>query len=78
MAQVKRRFYFHRPRRCHFCVNNMTYIDYKDIDLLRKYIMERGKILRRRLTGTCAKHQRRLEKAIKRARIMALLPFEVK
>ncbi len=54
------------------------HIDYKDTDLLKRYISEKGKILPRRVTGTCAKHQRTLTTAIKRARVMALLPFTVK
>lgn len=61
---------------CYFCKNKINYIDYKDIELLKKnFITESGKILAGRTTGTCAKHQRKLKKAIKRARIMALLPF---
>ena len=66
-----------KPRRkvCSFCVDKIEYIDYKDTDLLRRFISERGKILPRRVTGTSAKNQRRLTIAIKRARIMGLLPF---
>lgn len=64
-----------RSRVCNFCVDKVTYIDYKDHDMLRRYITERGKILPRRQTGTCAKHQRALATAIKRARHVALLPF---
>lgn len=64
-----------RPRFCHFCANKVTYIDYKDIDTLRRFITDRGKIRPRRQTGTCAKHQRGLSTAIKRARHLALLPF---
>ncbi|MFA9397473.1 MAG: 30S ribosomal protein S18 [Clostridiaceae bacterium] len=60
---------------CSFCVDKATAIDYKDLNKLRKYITERGKILPRRISGTCAKHQRMLTEAIKRARIIALLPF---
>ena len=60
---------------CYFCANHIDYIDYKDVDLLKRYISEKGKILPRRVTGTCAKHQRTLTVAIKRARIMGLLPF---
>lgn len=58
-----------------FAANHIEYIDYKDVDLLRRFISERGKILPRRVTGTGAKNQRKLTKAIKRARIMGLLPF---
>lgn len=67
-----------RPRRrkmCYFTANGITYIDYKDVDLLKRFVSERGKILPRRVTGTSAKYQRKLTTAIKRARHMALLPF---
>lgn len=66
-----------RPRRkvCSFCVDKVQEIDYKDAAELRKFITERGKILPRRISGTCAKHQRQLTIAIKRARNVALLPF---
>ena len=60
---------------CQFCVDNLDMIDYKDALKLRKYISERAKILPRRITGTCAKHQRQLAIAIKRARVMALLSY---
>ncbi|AMB99327.1 30S ribosomal protein S18 [Aerococcus urinaehominis] len=66
-----------RRKVCHFCANHIDHIDYKDTDLLSRYVSEKGKILPRRVTGTCAKHQRPLTTAIKRARIMALLPFTV-
>jgi small subunit ribosomal protein S18 len=56
-------------------VDKVEKVDYKEFDKLRKYITERGKIIPRRVTGTCAKHQRQLTRAIKRARILALLPF---
>ena len=65
----------HRKKVCYFCANHVDYIDYKDVELLKRYISEKGKILPRRVTGTCAKHQRTLTVAIKRARIMGLLPF---
>ncbi len=61
---------------CLFCQEKSTKIDYKDVGKLRKYVAEGGKILPRRMTGTCAKHQRELAVAIKRARIAALLPFK--
>lgn len=64
-----------RRKVCSFCVDKAESIDYKDINKLRKYITERGKILPRRISGTCAKHQRALTDAIKRARNIALLPF---
>lgn len=68
-----------KPRRkvCDFCVSKIEYIDYKDVNRLRRYINERGKITPRRMTGNCAKHQRQLAEAIKRARAIALLPFTV-
>ena len=66
-----------KPRRkvCQFCVEKVQYIDYKDVIRLRRFTSERGKILPRRMTGTCAKHQRQLSTAIKRARIIALMPY---
>jgi small subunit ribosomal protein S18 len=64
-----------RRRVCSFCVDKAESIDYKDTAKLRKYITERGKILPRRISGNCAKHQRELTEAIKRARIIALLPY---
>ncbi len=64
-----------RRKVCNFCVDRVETIDYKDIARLRKYISERGKILSRRATGTCARHQRALTTAIKRARMIALLPY---
>lgn len=60
---------------CAFCMDKTNDIDYKDINKLRKYVTERGKILPRRISGACAKHQRTLTEAIKRARNIALLPF---
>ena len=64
-----------RRKVCYFTANKITHIDYKDTDLLKKFISERGKILPRRVTGTCAKYQRALTIAIKRARQVALLPY---
>lgn len=66
-----------RPKKrvCSFCVDKVEQIDYKDVGKLRRYITERGKILPRRITGNCARHQRQLTLAIKRARMIALLPF---
>lgn len=61
---------------CQFCVEKAEYIDYKDTAKLRRYITEKGKILPRRMSGVCAKHQRPLAVAIKRARQMALLPYK--
>ena len=64
-----------RRKVCAFCEDKIDYIDYKEAGRLRKYISERGKTLTRRVSGTCAKHQRELQKAIKRAREVALLPY---
>lgn len=64
-----------KKRICSFCVEKVPVVDYKDTARLKKYITERGKILPRRISGNCAHHQRMLTVAIKRARIMALLPF---
>lgn len=65
---------FFKKKVCKFCLQKLK-IDYKDADVLRRFVTERGKILPRRITGTCAKHQRVLAAAIKRARVIALLPF---
>ena len=65
---------FFKKKVCKFCIQKLK-IDYKDADTLRRFITERGKILPRRITGTCARHQRALALAIKRARLIALLPF---
>lgn len=70
---------FKRPARkkvCAFCANKTKSIDYKDVATLRRYVTEKGKILPRRQTGVCSAHQRELAVAIKRARLMALLPFQ--
>ena len=64
-----------RKKVCIFCADKVDFIDYKDSGKLRKFISERGKILPRRISGTCAKHQRDLTTAIKRARVIALLPY---
>lgn len=68
-----------RPKKrvCAFCVDKVTGIDYKETGKLKRYITERGKILPRRITGNCARHQRQLTVAIKRARIAALMPFTI-
>ena len=67
----------YRPRKkvCHFCKNKIDHVDYKDVDLLRKYVSANGKIIPRRVTGTCAKHQRVLATGIKQSREMALIPY---
>ena len=64
-----------RKKVCTFCGDKATEIDYKDVAKLRKFITEKGKIVPRRMSGVCAKHQRLLAEAIKRARVMALLPY---
>ncbi len=71
----RRGFTLRRRKKCSFCVNRIDSPDYKDVALLREYISNRGKIKPRRKTGVCAKHQRRLALAIKRARHVALLPY---
>lgn len=70
----KKRVFYVR-KRCRFCSLKLSFIDYKDVDTLRQFVTEKGKILSRRFTGTCAKHQRQLSQAIKRARYLALLPY---
>ena len=64
-----------RKKSCQFCIDKVEYIDYKDIAKLRRYLTERAKIVPRRMSGNCAKHQRQMTLAIKRARHIALLPF---
>ncbi len=68
-----------RPKKrvCTFCVDKVKWVDYKEANRLRRFITERGKILPRRITGNCARHQRQLTLSIKRARNLALLPFTV-
>ena len=67
--------FFSQPRVCQFCTDHSVVIDYKSADLLRRYISEDGKIRPRRQTGACARHQREIARAIKRARHLALLPY---
>lgn len=74
-APLKRRNIRRRKKVCVFCADKSATIDYKDANKLKRYISERGKILPRRITGTCAKHQRALTVAVKRARHIALLPY---
>jgi small subunit ribosomal protein S18 len=69
---------FRRGKVCGFCVGKVQYVDYKDLERLRRYVTDRGKILPRRITGNCARHQRMLCTAIKRARTIALIPYKVK
>lgn len=70
-----KRQYFRKKKVCKFCVEKIDFIDYKRADILSQFVQERGKILPRRMTGVCARHQRGLGVAIKRARNIALLPF---
>jgi small subunit ribosomal protein S18 len=76
MGRGKKTF-FRRRKICKFTVDGIEYIDYKDVNLLRQFIPERAKILPRRISGNSSRHQRMLAQAIKRARHMALLPFEI-
>ena len=71
----RKRRVFHRRKVCRFCADSTIIINYKDARTLKYFITERGKIIPRRISGTCAKHQRRLTTAIKRARAIALLPY---
>ena len=75
MMQDKRRGGMRRKKVCQFCADKTEVIDYKDVEKLKKYVTDRGKILPKRITGTCAMHQREVTTAIKRARIVALLPY---
>jgi small subunit ribosomal protein S18 len=69
---------FHRGKVCQFCVDKSIYIDYKDLERLRGYVTDSGKILPRRITGNCASHQRMTTTALKRARMVALLPYKAR
>ncbi len=71
----RRRRVFHRRKICRFCADSSLKIDYKDPKTLRYFVTERGKIIPRRISGNCAKHQRQLSLAIKRARHIALMPY---
>ncbi|MEE8540086.1 MAG: 30S ribosomal protein S18 [Desulfobacterales bacterium] len=73
-STTKRRIY-HRRKVCRFCADSSIVINYKESKMLRYFITERGKIIPRRISGTCAKHQRELTRAIKRARTIAFLPY---
>ena len=72
---AKKKSFFKRKKVCRFSAEHIEYIDYKDVKLLQQYILERAKILPRRISGTSARHQRMLQAAIKRARHLALLPY---
>ena len=76
-SPMKRRGGRRRKKVCVFCAEKVENIDYKDVARLRKFVSERSKILPRRVTGTCAKHQRELTDAIKRARHVALMPYTI-
>jgi small subunit ribosomal protein S18 len=71
----KKKFFFRRRKVCRMCAEKLNTVDYKDVRFLQQYIVERAKILPRRISGTCAKHQRLIQQAIKRARHLALLPY---
>ena len=71
----QRRPMFRRRKVCKFCVDKTEWVDYKDTKLLQGFILERAKILPRRISGTCARHQRMVQEAIKRSRHLALIPF---
>lgn len=73
----RRKVFFRRRKVCKFTAEGIEYIDYKDVKLLQSYILERAKILPRRISGTSARHQRLLSKAIKRARHLALIPYSI-
>jgi small subunit ribosomal protein S18 len=70
-----RRFFYRRKKVCRFCEEKIVTIDYKNVDLLKQFVPERGRIMPRRISGTCSFHQRRLRRVVKRARVLALLPF---
>jgi small subunit ribosomal protein S18 len=70
-----RKYFSPKRKFCRFCQRNIREIDYKNVDILRKYVPDRGKISPRRITGTCSFHQRKLATAVKRARLMALLNY---
>ena len=76
MMLMARRDRRRRRKVCGFCVDKLQQVDYKDVVRLRRFVNERGKMLPRRMTGNCAGHQRQLTVAIKRARVLALLPFQ--
>jgi len=71
----KKKVFYRRRKVCKFCVDKSDFVDYKDVKLLQGFILERAKILPRRISGTCARHQRMVQQAIKRARHLAFIPF---
>ncbi len=76
MAEMRKESFFRHRKSCQFCSDKAFEIDYKDVKLLSRFITERGKMVPARVSATCAKHQRALAVAIKRARFLALLPFD--
>ena len=75
VTRRKRKQFYVRRKVCRFCVDSKLAIDYKDANTLRQFITERGKIIPRRISGNCARHQRRVTRAIKQARLLALIPY---
>jgi len=75
MAVTQKKRFYHRRKICRFCADASLNINYKDANMLKYFITERGKIIPRRISGTCAKHQRELAREIKRARTIAFLPY---
>jgi len=75
MPRRKRKQFYVRRKVCRFCVDAKLPIDYKDVNTMRQFVTERGKIIPRRISGNCARHQRHLTRAIKQARLLALMPY---
>jgi small subunit ribosomal protein S18 len=75
MPRRKRKQFYVRRKVCRFCVDAKLAIDYKDVNTLRQFVTERGKIIPRRISGNCARHQRRVTRAIKQARLLALISY---
>ena len=75
MPRRKRKQFYVRRKVCRFCVDSGLAIDYKDVNTLRQFITERGKIIPRRISGNCARHQRQVTRAIKQARLLSLVPY---
>jgi small subunit ribosomal protein S18 len=75
MPRRKRKPFYVRRKVCRFCVDNKLLIEYKDVNTLKQFVTERGKIIPRRISGNCARHQRHLTRAIKQARLLALMPY---
>jgi len=75
MPRRKRKQFYVRRKVCRFCVDSQLPIDYKDANTLRQFVTERGKIIPRRISGNCARHQRQVTRAIKQARLLSLMPY---